>query len=295
MDAIQSGKYRFLGRLLMICVITAVIQIVYMVGRGATESIWGDQKFTEIAYRNGDDIVNLEKTLYFYAEDSLQDSVTNNEVWNEIMYLYYRLMHQNVAFVAVCLVALLNPPWLYVWCSGFWGSYILALIAHMSYPCAPPRLLPGSGITDLFAESGVNLYPKPNWYSNRYAAIPSLHFGWSFYIGSTLVYFAITQYREVKRIWQRTGLLFVFLFGIFHPTMMLITIVATGNHFFMDAVLGFLTIGIPFGIAFMIWKKNGKAVRPKDHSHMKLPSINLESQHMSSESRFVEIEIVPAC
>jgi membrane-associated phospholipid phosphatase len=59
---------------------------------------------------------------------------------------------------------------------------------------------------------------------NNYASVPSLHFGWVFLSG-------IAVFRQSNAIASK-------VLGVFMPIAMLFSIVATGNHFILDAVAG---------------------------------------------------------
>ncbi len=78
---------------------------------------------------------------------------------------------------------------------------------------------------------------------NEFAAVPSMHQGFAIIMGMML-------YRIVG---GRLGLAALVLL----PGMMLITIVATGNHWFLDAVLGAVAAIAGMGIANQIERHNG--------------------------------------
>ena len=67
---------------------------------------------------------------------------------------------------------------------------------------------------------------------NPFAAVPSLHFGYALLVGVTV---ALLAKGRVGRA-----------IGWSYPAVMLLVIVATGNHFFLDAAGGALTIGIGY-------------------------------------------------
>ena len=101
----------------------------------------------------------------------------------------------------------------------------LALVGYLVYPAAPPRLA-GLGFTDTVTKSaGVNLSSDLlGALYNPLAAVPSLHFGYALLVGVGLAALA-------RRRWVR-------VVGALYPVAMLYIIVATGNHFFVDAALG---------------------------------------------------------
>lgn len=70
--------------------------------------------------------------------------------------------------------------------------------------------------------------------------MPSLHFGYSFLIGLTI---ATAPVRG--RLWKRLAIIGA---GMIYPTVILAAIVATANHFVLDAVAGaFVCIAAWYG------------------------------------------------
>ncbi|HEY0690210.1 MAG TPA: phosphatase PAP2 family protein [Kribbella sp.] len=55
----------------------------------------------------------------------------------------------------------------------------LALVGHIMFPLAPPRMLPQPGFVDTGLESGHSVYGPRNsgGVANQFAAMPSLHVG----------------------------------------------------------------------------------------------------------------------
>lgn len=65
------------------------------------------------------------------------------------------------------------------------------------------------------------------------AAMPSLHFGYSFLIGLTIATMPLS--RRPGLGWSR---IFMICIGMIYPAVILAVIVATANHFLLDAVAG---------------------------------------------------------
>lgn len=75
--------------------------------------------------------------------------------------------------------------------------------------------------------------------------MPSLHFGYSLLIGLTIATFPVSGLRPTS--WKRVVIV---LFGMSYPAILLAAIVATANHFVLDAVAGAIVCGIA-------WHANG--------------------------------------
>jgi hypothetical protein len=70
--------------------------------------------------------------------------------------------------------------------------------------------------------------------------MPSMHFGYSFCIGMTMIYHSGLFRRTLERGEVRKNAfwkLFYLFIGLGYPTFILVTIVATANHYFMDAMV----------------------------------------------------------
>jgi membrane-associated phospholipid phosphatase len=86
-----------------------------------------------------------------------------------------------------------------------------------------------SGVADMNFLHGVREQILENGLlANPFAAMPSLHFGYALFIGIMLYVLASGR-------WARW-------FGFIYTCVVLVTIVATGNHYIIDAVAGALVV-----------------------------------------------------
>jgi membrane-associated phospholipid phosphatase len=98
-----------------------------------------------------------------------------------------------------------------------------------------------------------------NRFTNEFAAMPSLHFGYAFLIGLTVATIPLdscvsssstAQHPQLDTSQSPTTLpksnrrLLSIILGLFYPSLILISIIATGNHFILDAVAGSIVCGI---------------------------------------------------
>ena len=105
-------------------------------------------------------------------------------------------------------------------------SLILGAIALFFFwlaPTAPPRYLQYWGFVDTAVRSGSYYIFQPPSFVNQYAAMPSLHFGWSLLA-------AIAIFSNLRAPFRYVALVM--------PVFTLAGIVLTGNHFFLDAAAG---------------------------------------------------------
>lgn len=117
----------------------------------------------------------------------------------------------------------------------------LSLIGFLAYPTAPPRLA-GIGIADTVSHGPINLnHGLVSSLYNPYAAVPSMHIGYALVV-------AVTLLRHGRRSVVR-------VLGALYPPFVLLVIVATGNHFFLDAAAGAITVAVAAASASVITRK----------------------------------------
>ncbi|MFJ3787150.1 phosphatase PAP2 family protein [Kitasatospora sp. NPDC090091] len=111
----------------------------------------------------------------------------------------------------------------------------IALVGFYFFPLAPPRLMTDGGFIDTVKTHGTwgSMASGPATHvSNQFAAMPSMHIGWSMWCGLTLFFLA-------RRTWVR-------VLGLLYPAATLVVIVSTANHFWMDAVGGLVCLLVGF-------------------------------------------------
>jgi hypothetical protein len=113
------------------------------------------------------------------------------------------------------------------------GATGVALATYILYPVAPPRLTELGFVDTVTHSAGVNLSSDLlGALYNPFAAVPSLHFGYALLVGTAVGLLA--QGRVTRAL------------GWIYPGVMLLVVVATGNHFFLDAAAGAVAIGTGF-------------------------------------------------
>ncbi|TVY36608.1 hypothetical protein LSUB1_G003721 [Lachnellula subtilissima] len=127
---------------------------------------------------------------------------------------------------------------------------LFAFIIFIFYPCMPPRLLPPEyGFLDSVGRNNAQSVWMSGKYVNALAAMPSMHFGYAFIIGSTFIYHSGVFRRtletgETRR--SKPWALFYVLLAIWYPAWILTTIVATANHYYLDAMMAFFVVLVAY-------------------------------------------------
>ncbi|MEU3843387.1 bifunctional glycosyltransferase 87/phosphatase PAP2 family protein [Streptomyces sp. NPDC028635] len=193
------------------------------------------------AERHGHQIHGLEAVLHIDIEHWVNHTVVAAGRPAEFFSFYYESFHFGVPLAILGVLYLRRPPE-YRWARSALGfATLLALAGFWLYPLAPPRLMPGLGIVDTV--NGPQDFARPDYgtlteLTNQYAAMPSLHFGWALWCGLVVLVLA-------PRGWMKA-------LGLLHPLLTLCAIVATGNHWVLDAVGGAAVVGAGFGLIRLI-------------------------------------------
>ncbi|KAI1608617.1 PAP2 superfamily-domain-containing protein [Exophiala viscosa] len=122
------------------------------------------------------------------------------------------------------------------------------------FPTMPPRLLPKEyGFHDTVRQADAESVWVGGNYVNQLAAMPSLHFTYAFVIGCTFLYHSgllrRTRNEPRKSIFTQTAFSVV---GILYPLLVLTVIVATANHYYLDAVVAMITVSLSL-LANKVW------------------------------------------
>ena len=110
-----------------------------------------------------------------------------------------------------------------------------ALVVHIVFPLAPPRMFPQWGFVDTMATFGPNAYAGTSGaMANQFAAMPSLHIGWA-----ALIAYVI----------HRTGPRWLAWVATAHLAVTVLVVVVTANHYWLDGVVALLLLA---GVALVI-------------------------------------------
>lgn len=244
--------------------IIAVGYWLYSIGRNAVP----EQE--SIARRHGRGVQHLQDALHLNFELSLNHFVAAHEWLAQIMNYYYATLHFIVT-IGVMVWLFVKRPHLYRGArTVLFATTLLGLLGFYLYPLAPPRLLPQYGYIDTlvtFHTWGSLADPQVAEHSNQFAAMPSLHIAWALWCG-------IALFRCAKRPWVRS-------LGLLYPVGTLLAIVATANHFIIDAVGGAAIIAVGFALQWLL-SGRGAFTAPVDAPDYGLPDPPLPGHSHSS-------------
>lgn len=178
-----------------------------------------------VAIGHAHDVVTVERSLGFHIEPSVNAWLATHPTLASLASMQYAATF--LLFTGLALLALwIKTPQYYA--RARWTLVIMtagALVTYWTYPLAPPRLVPGLGITDAVAQHTSAYSQLFGTLANPYGAMPSMHTGWSVWVAVMLGTYVWRSW------WARLTL-------ALHPTLTIVTIVATGNHYVVDAIAG---------------------------------------------------------
>ncbi len=242
-------------------IVLGIVYIVYGLVRnrfGSAHLHIGDSPLH--SFNNAMHIINLENAIGLFHEQTIQRWFLDTPFIS-----FFNIFYGTAHFIVTLGVLV----WLFVkrhhvfvrWRTTLMATTILALIGFALFPLMPPRLvnalpadsrygggelaierhLPDYGFVDTLREgNGVWSFDSQGMddISNQYAAMPSLHIAWSLWC--TIVLWRFSR-RRVSRMLALT-----------YPIVTLVAIVATANHFIIDAVGGVAIVAAGYFLATLV-------------------------------------------
>ena len=180
------------------------------------------------AYERGRWLLDAERYLPLPTELGINHAMALYPWLAQSANIYYASMHFGAA------IALL--VWLYLRHRDRYAGFrtVLALFTAISFavslvPVAPPRLIEGAGFVDTAEHYGQSVYTAMSVVGpNQLAAMPSVHVGWAVLVGVVVVIVGAGPWRWL---------------AMAHPVLTMLVVVATANHYWLDAVGGLVALG----------------------------------------------------
>ncbi|NQW19484.1 MAG: phosphatase PAP2 family protein [Chloroflexi bacterium] len=178
------------------------------------------------AVTNGWGVLRLEAALALNFESFIQQVIGRISVGALIAITYFYVAGMWLGLIGTAIFTFIKNRSVYLDLRRtFVLTMIFGAIVFAIYPLAPPRFMPGLGMTDTVTLLGLD--PAPHSDSaisyNRFAAMPSLHYAWALLV-------MIATFK-VGGAWLKAG-------GILFQALMFVAIIATANHYVLDALAG---------------------------------------------------------
>ena len=207
----------------------AMVLGLYAVYEATRGLVAGD---THVALRHAQDVVSLERSLHIFVEEPVQRAALAVPGLMGTLGFAYLTFHLSLTAGLLLWLHRRHPASYPVVRTTLLFATALAVVGYVLFPTAPPRLS-HVGIVDTVSDGRVDLNKGlVSSLYNPFAAVPSMHVGYALIVGATLARYAphlITR-----------------LAGLGYPLFVLLVIVATGNHFLVDAAAGAAVAAIAF-------------------------------------------------
>ena len=230
--ATSAGAHRRARAIIVEFAVMMAVFMLYRSGRMFTRDA------TDQAMGNAGRVIDFERALGIFNERAVQGWALSSSAVVDFLNRYYVAVHFpiTIAFLVWAYIRHQNAyRFIRTW---FVAVTLAALVIHVGFPLAPPRMT--SGFVDTLHEFGPRIYSKDPRRSvtNQFAAMPSLHFGWAFMLAIGFV--AIKRSRNSSLV-------------LLHPAITLLAIVATGNHYWLDAIVAGVLAAI-VAVILGVWR-----------------------------------------
>jgi hypothetical protein len=191
-----------------------------------------------VAVDHAQTVASTEHTLHVFIEPNVQHAARALPGLLTLLGGAYLTLHLSVTAALLLWLHQRRPAVFVRTRTTLLLASALALIGFIAFPTAPPRLA-GLGIADTVSGSHVNLNKGlVNALYNPYAAVPSMHVGYALIVAAALLRYG--------------GARTVRIAAAPYPLLVLLVIVATGNHFLFDAATGALVALLAYPLAVAI-------------------------------------------
>lgn len=191
----------------------------------------------QAAFSNARDVVRLESWLGLPFEDDLQRFLLDHPTLIKMLNHYYIWFHFPAAIGLLLWLYLRHSERYRAFRNLMAFSTFTGLIIHLLFPLAPPRMM--DGFVDTMARFGPEIYPENplDGAANQIAAMPSLHFAWAMIEAIAVITVLRSRWRWVILV---------------HPILMTLSIIATANHWWIDAAAAALLVIAGIGLWRML-------------------------------------------
>ncbi|MEV6012500.1 phosphatase PAP2 family protein [Streptomyces sp. NPDC051976] len=231
--ASYRGRLRWWTELPLIAIIYGLYSAGRLLVRGDVDDAVG----------HGVDILHFEQWLHLDPEGWFNQLFTDHAFLGVPADFAYASLHYIVTPTILVWLWRRRPTHYRVARTWLLISTLIGLIGFTTLPTAPPRLIGGHGFIDTMQQ-----YGSYGWWggdasaprgmghlTNQYAAMPSLHVGWSLWCGIML--------------WRYGRNWFVRTLGVIYPLMTALVVMGTANHYLLDAAAGVAVMGLGFLLA----------------------------------------------
>jgi membrane-associated phospholipid phosphatase len=219
----------------------AVLAAAYTAWRYARGAVHGDT-VAEMgaAFAHARDLIDIQNSLGLLFEPGFQSWALDTGWPSEVARWGYVNLHFKGACLLLLTIYFVRPGSFPFVRNMVLAGMAISLLGYAFYPTAPPRFIGELGLDPSVAVTGnepLRLdYDDPLY--NPFAAVPSMHVGLALILAWSLA--LLLSNRVLKAA----------LFA--YPLLMAFVVIASGNHFWLDAVLGAVTAALAAGVAMLL-------------------------------------------
>jgi membrane-associated phospholipid phosphatase len=213
--------------------------LAYQVARGVA-----DRGGTAEAFANGRWIIDAQRDLHSMFELTLQRAVESSSMLIQITSWTYWLSQFAVVGIALLWIYFRAHDRFLRFRDTLIAANLIGLVGYVLLPTAPPRMFPEAGFHDTLAAHSVVDHSSTvvAFSSNPYAAMPSLHSADALIVGVAMA--LVVRRRWAKALW------------LAWPAWVWISVMATGNHFWLDIAAGVLVAAVAAALVLR-WRRAG--------------------------------------
>jgi len=198
----------------------AALFLFYKLARGLTADDVG------LARQNAERVLSWERWLHLPSEAAFQDAILEAPWLVEAANTFYATVHFPVSIACVVWLFVRHRAHYRWMLTSIVVLTLSALVVHLTFPLAPPRMM--AGFVDTGVVYGQSVYAGAAGRSaNQIAAMPSLHVGWALLVALALIRVLHTRWRWL---------------ALAHPTLTVLVVVATANHYWLDGIVAALML-----------------------------------------------------
>ncbi|NKZ04509.1 bifunctional phosphatase PAP2/O-acyltransferase family protein [Actinomadura latina] len=189
------------------------------------------------ARAHGEMLYRLERALHIDIEPALNGWLADQPALRVLANYEYAITYIASALALLTWLFIRHPERYRTARNSFVMLNVAGLACFALFPVMPPRLMPDLGFVDTVTEGRTwGSWGSPMVeHADQFAAVPSLHMAWTMWVGVELA-------RVKAKRWVQW-------LNVTHILLTLYVILATANHFLVDAVAAVPFVVVPVYLA----------------------------------------------
>jgi len=192
----------------------------------------------EESVANAQRLIDLEASLGLDIERSVQSFALSHDAVRIIGNLSYVWLHWPLLLTVLAILFTVDRLRYQQLRNAMFASGLCGLVLFATFPMAPPRFMPGF-VGTVSEAARRHYFDYPLSWTNRFAAFPSFHVGWTL-IGCLAL---AASLKQPRLRWV----------ALIPAALVSLAVISTANHYVIDAAVG----GIIAGGAYTWFGRSG--------------------------------------